>query len=99
MRIARRVLFAQAFGDFAAYEIRLKIDEAVHDHGYAVRLYARAANQALYLLRKILPEEFALPLQTAFRLLQFLRWTSPRPINIVVSDRDENQIGKTLHRQ
>src|SRR4030095_9576402 len=38
-------------------------------------------------------------LQTVLRLLKLRGNAPPRPINVVVSDRDQRQIGKTFHRQ
>jgi hypothetical protein len=56
-------------------------------------------NQPTHLSREIFPETPAKFSQTILRLLKFRGNAPPRPINVVVSDRDERQIGETFHRQ
>jgi hypothetical protein len=99
MRVLRGVPCSQTLGAFAPFEVRLEIDQTV-DHGSdPVTLHSRALNQLPHLSREIFSKVPALSLQSIFRLLQFAGWTLPRPIYIVVSDRDQNEIGKSLRRQ
>jgi hypothetical protein len=64
-----------------------------------VTLRAGDTNQPTHLSREIFPETPAKFSQTILRLLKFRGNAPPGPINVVVSDRDERQIGKTFHRQ
>ncbi len=59
----------------------------------------RASNYAAQLARIILPELLALAVQAPHRCIQLIRRTSPRPIDIVMADRDQNQIGEPLRSQ
>src|SRR5438067_2801726 len=62
-------------------------------------MHAGAANQPTNLSREIFPEATAKLLQTFLRLLKLRGNAPPDQINVVVSNRDQRQIGKTFHRQ
>jgi hypothetical protein len=64
-----------------------------------VTLRAGTTNQPMDLSREIFSETPAELMQTVLRLLKLRGNAPPRPINVVVSDRDQRQIGKTFHRQ
>src|ERR1700730_3305804 len=58
-----------------------------------------ACNKTSHLPFIILPDARALPLQAIFRTLKFGRRTPPSPISIVMTDPDQNQVGKSLTRE
>src|SRR5262249_48695851 len=60
---------------------------------------ASVINQPARMSREIFSKTPAELSQTLLRLLTLRRSASPRPINVVVSYRNENQIGKTFHRE
>jgi hypothetical protein len=47
----------------------------------------------------MLSELLALMVQTALRRIQFIPRTPPCPVDIIMPDRDQNQIGKTNYSQ
>jgi hypothetical protein len=51
------------------------------------------------LLREIFADAVALTLQKGLRLIQIVRRTSPCPIDVIVANRDQNQIRKPPERE
>src|SRR2546427_7010325 len=60
---------------------------------------SRPSKQAAQLACIILSELLGLMVQAWLRRIQFLQRTSPCPVDIVVPDCDQNQIGKTRRSQ
>ena len=97
MRVPARVLPSQSLCDFAPFEVGLEIDETVDHDRDPVTLSSCTVNQSPHLSLEIFSKVLGLSPQTSLWLVQLAWGTSPRPINVVVSDRDQNQIGETLH--
>src|SRR5262249_48932754 len=99
MRIASRVIRSQALCDLASSKVRIEIDKAIHDDCNPVTLPERVIDQPSDLSREVLPETLGELSQPIIRLFKVAGRAAPRPVDIVMSDRNENQIGKTLHSQ
>src|SRR6266446_3735998 len=56
-------------------------------------------NEPSYLPSVVFSEVFAEARQSFFRVLKFIRRALPRPINVVVANPNQNQIGESVVRQ
>src|SRR6266567_104926 len=90
VRIQTCVRFSKALGLLATLEIQFEIYQSENDEGYAMFFSPRASKQAAQLATVVLPELFGLAFQAPLRCIQLIRRTSPRPIDIVMADRDED---------
>src|SRR6266700_1394158 len=86
VRIQTFVQLSKALGRLATFEIQFEIYESENDDPHAMSFPSSASEYAAQLATIVLPELFALVVQTPLRYNQFIRRTPPRPIDIVVPD-------------
>ena len=99
VRVQTRVRLSKALGCFATFEIQFEIYESENDDGDAVSFTSSVSDYAAQLATVVLPKLFALVVQTPLRCIQLIRPTSARPIDIIMPDYNQNQIGKPLRSQ
>src|SRR4030088_3410459 len=96
MRIQSWSRRSPIFGVFTPFEVAVEVDEAKNDDRDAALLNKRMLDQPAHMPLEIFANLPALPPQLVFGLVQLIRPTPPRPIHIVVTDRDQDQIGKPI---
>src|SRR4029077_20092929 len=99
VRIQSWLFLAKTLRFFAAFEISSEVHQSENDNRHGANLLTRAVHERSESALENLPENSPLPLQTVIRLFELSPRTPPSPIDIVVPDRDQNQIGKPLREQ